>query len=33
VVRPVQGLIGLGIVATGVPVYFAWKRRAGAQPA
>jgi len=25
--RPVQGLIGLGIVATGVPAYFVWKYR------
>jgi APA family basic amino acid/polyamine antiporter len=33
VARPVQALIGLGIVATGVPVYFAWKRRAGASAA
>ncbi len=27
VARPVQALIGLGIVATGVPAYFAWRRR------
>ncbi len=27
VARPVQALIGLGIVATGVPAYFLWKRR------
>src|SRR5712691_11848126 len=27
VARPVQALIGLGIVATGVPAYFVWKRR------
>jgi basic amino acid/polyamine antiporter, APA family len=26
VARPVQALIGLGIVATGVPVYFLWRR-------
>src|SRR2546430_14259546 len=26
VARPVQALIGLGIVATGVPVDFAWRR-------
>ncbi|HKW41328.1 MAG TPA: amino acid permease [Gemmatimonadales bacterium] len=25
--RPVQALIGLGIMATGVPAYFAWRRR------
>jgi APA family basic amino acid/polyamine antiporter len=28
VARPVQALIGLGIVATGVPAYFLWRRRA-----
>src|SRR2546430_15369610 len=28
VARPVQALIGLGIVATGVPAYFVWRRRA-----
>lgn len=27
VARPVQALIGLGIVATGVPAYVVWKRR------
>src|SRR3989449_268206 len=27
VARPVQALIGLGIVATGVPAYFVWKHR------
>ncbi len=27
VARPVQAMIGLGIVATGVPAYFVWKRR------
>ncbi|HXL52389.1 MAG TPA: amino acid permease, partial [Gemmatimonadales bacterium] len=27
VARPVQALIGLGIVGTGVPAYFVWKRR------
>jgi APA family basic amino acid/polyamine antiporter len=27
VARPVQALIGLGIVATGVPAYFVWKYR------
>lgn len=27
VARPVQALIGLGIVATGVPAYLVWKRR------
>ena len=27
--RPLQALIGLGIVATGVPAYFAWRRVAG----
>jgi APA family basic amino acid/polyamine antiporter len=32
VARPVQALIGLGIVATGVPAYFVWKRRASASP-
>jgi basic amino acid/polyamine antiporter, APA family len=26
VARPLQALIGLGIVATGVPVYFVWRR-------
>jgi APA family basic amino acid/polyamine antiporter len=32
IARPVQALIGLGIVATGVPAYFAWKwwRKTGA---
>jgi len=32
VARPVQALIGLGIVATGAPAYFAWKwwRKTGA---
>jgi basic amino acid/polyamine antiporter, APA family len=28
--RPVQALVGLGIVATGVPVYLVWRWRAGA---
>ncbi len=28
VARPVQALIGLGIVATGVPAYFVWRPRA-----
>ncbi len=28
--RPVQALVGLGIVATGVPVYLVWRWRAAA---
>jgi len=30
VARPVQALIGLGIVATGVPAYFVWQVQAEA---
>ena len=33
IARPVQALIGLGIVATGLPAYFAWSRRRSIFPA
>ena len=33
IARPVQALIGLGIVATGWPAYFAWSRRRSIFPA
>jgi len=33
VARPVQALIGLGIVATGVPAYWVWRRGASVTPA
>jgi APA family basic amino acid/polyamine antiporter len=28
--RPVQALVGLGIVATGIPAFLVWRRRAAA---
>jgi APA family basic amino acid/polyamine antiporter len=28
--RPVQALVGLGIVATGIPAFFVWRWRAAA---